>query len=147
MKVLIICLSICHQNTAKIAKAMAEVLQADLKKPSEVDVDGLADYDLIGFGSGIFFTKHHKTLLGLADKLPEMKSKKAFIFSTSGLNYRRFNRALRNKLKNKGFNIIGEFGSYGLDTWGPFKPIGGIRKGRPNEKDVERAREFARGLG
>ena len=146
MKTLIIYLSICHKNTEKIAKAMAEVLQADLKKPSEVDVDDLVDYDLIGFGSGIFFMKHHKSLLDLADKLSEVKNGKAFIFSTSGLNLKKFYKALQNKLENKGFDIIGEFGCYGWDTWGPFKSIGGIRKGRPNEKDVEGAIDFANGL-
>jgi flavodoxin len=147
MNTLIICISIHHGNTEKIAKAMAEVLNAEIIKPNEVDTNELSKYDLIGFGSGIYFGKHHKSLLNLADKLPIMKNKKAFIFSTSGMKqgglFNRFDRALKEKLIERGFNIIGNFSCLGFDTSGPFKFIGGIAKGRPNEKDLEKARNFA----
>ena len=33
---------------------------AEVKTPSEVDPNGLSDYDLVGFGSGISFGKHYK---------------------------------------------------------------------------------------
>lgn len=107
-------------------------------------------YDLIGFGSGIYYHKHHKSLLNLADKLPVVKNKKAFIFSTSGVKqggfFNRFDRPLKEKLLEKGFDIIGEFSCRGFDTVGPFKLVGGISKGRPNEKDFKKAENFARGL-
>ncbi|WP_305153276.1 hypothetical protein [uncultured Dubosiella sp.] len=35
--------------------------------------------------------------------------------------------------------MIGAFGCRGFDTFGPFKWIGGIAKGRPDQKDVENA--------
>ena len=54
MKTLIICVSIHHGNTEKIAKAMAEVLNAKLVKPNEVNINELAKYYSIGFGSGIY---------------------------------------------------------------------------------------------
>ena len=53
MKTLIICESVHHGNTKKIADAMAAVLNAEIKKPAEIDVGKLGEYDLIGFGSGI----------------------------------------------------------------------------------------------
>lgn len=50
------------------------------------------------------------------------------------------------KLSIKGFDIIGEFSCRGFDTVGPFKLIGGISKGRPNEKDLKQAKIFAKNL-
>jgi len=83
MKCLIIVYSYHHGNTEKIARAMAEVLSAPIKKPNEVDIKELKEYELIGFGSGIYSEKHHEEILNLVDKLPIENSKKAFIYSTS----------------------------------------------------------------
>lgn len=158
MKTLIIYISIHHKNTERIAKVMAEVLKAPLAKPREIDINSLAEYDLLGFGSGIYFGKHHKSLLKLVDKLPNLKGRKVFVFSTSGVsnvgnfihNIRHkvsnFHIPLREKLVKKGLVIVGEFTCKGFDTVGPFKLIGGISKGRPNEKDLEKARKFAKNL-
>lgn len=158
MKTLIIYISIHHKNTERIAKVMAEVLEAPLAKPREIDINSLAEYDLLGFGSGIYFGKHHKSLLNLIDKLPNLKGKKVFIFSTSGMsnagnfihNIRHrvshFHIPLKKKLLKKGFNIIGEFDCRGFEIVGPFKLIGGICKGRPNENDLENAKSFAKKL-
>ena len=49
-------------------------------------------------------------------------------------------------MAKKGFRIIGEFSCKGYDTFGPLKFIGGINKGKPDEKDLKRAREFAKTL-
>jgi len=147
MNALIICISIHHGNTKKIAKTIAEVLNARLIKPNEVNINELSEYDLIGFGSGIYFSKHHKSLLNVVDKLPKLDGKKVFIFSTSGMKqgglFNRFDRSLKEKLRERGFDIMGEFSCLGFDTSGPFKFIGGISKGRPNKKDLENARSFA----
>ncbi|MCK5177141.1 MAG: flavodoxin, partial [Candidatus Aenigmarchaeota archaeon] len=56
----IICISIHHGNTKKIAKAMAKVLDADILEPANIDILSLDKYELIGFGSGIYGWKHHK---------------------------------------------------------------------------------------
>jgi Flavodoxins len=76
MKTLIIYISIHHGNTEKVAKAMTEVLNAKLVKPYEVDTTTLSRYDLIGFGSGIYFGKHHENLLRFVDSLPMQENKK-----------------------------------------------------------------------
>lgn len=150
MKTLIICISVHHGNTEKIAEAMAEVLDAEVVKPNEVDVNKIQGYDLVGFGSGIYFGRHHKTLLEYVDKLPHL-AKKAFVFSTSGMRNGilqwtcrgDFNRAIKKRLLGRGFDIIGEFSVRGFDTFGPFKLVGGINKRRPDERDLEKARYFA----
>jgi len=157
-KVLIICKSVHHNNTKKIAEAMAEVLDAEIKKPSEVDIEEVGKYDLIGFGSGIYWGKHHPDIFKIVDQLIESSGNKAFLFSTSGTsnagnflhNIRHlvshFHVHLRRELKNRGIKIIGEFSCRGFDTAGPLKQIGGISKGRPNKEDLENAKDFARGI-
>jgi len=54
MKNLIVCISIHHGNTEKVAKEMAAILGAELVKPNDVDINTLSKYDLIGFGLGIY---------------------------------------------------------------------------------------------
>ena len=150
MKTLIIYNSIHQGNTEKVAEAMADVLEAKLVKPQDVDINAIAEYDLVGFGSGIYVGKHHKSILKLIDRMPFQKNKKSFIFSTSGMKeggiFNRFNQSLKEKLSEKGFSIVDEFSCRGYDTYGPFKIIGGISKGRPNKKDLEQARNFAQSL-
>ncbi len=144
MKFLVIYTSVHHGNTEKVARAIAEELNADLMEAGKAEVEKLAEYDVIGFGSGIYFLKHHKSLIDFVEKLPEL-NKKAFIFSTRGgtpvfINH----RVLKRKLRSKELKIIGEFSCKGYDTYGLLKLIGGINKGKPGEKEIERARKFAR---
>lgn len=151
MPALIIYYSQHHGNTEKIAHAMADVLRAKLVKSDEVDLDSISYYDLIGFGSGIYFGWPHKSLFELIDKLPDQKGKQAFVFTTSGMGkvwpYNLLAAPLKNKLMAKNFKIVGEFNCRGWDTYPiTIRPFGGINKGRPNEKDLEEARDFARDL-
>jgi len=150
MKTLIIYVSIHHCNTEKVAKVIANILGADLLQVQQVDVSMLDKYDLIGFGSGIYFGKHHRSLLDFVETLPTFKNKKAFIFSTSGLRkiavIHNFDKHLKEKLQRKGFHIIGEFSCRGYDTYRATKLVGGINRGRPNIRDLKQAEDFARGL-
>ena len=56
-----------HNNTQKIAEVIAKVLHAKIKIPEKVKPEVILEYTLIGFGSGIYGAKHHKSLLDLAD--------------------------------------------------------------------------------
>lgn len=150
MKALIIYISVHHGNTERVAKVMANILDADLLQMKQVDASMLEQYDLIGFGSGIYFGKHHKSLLDFVDMLPMLRNKKAFIFSTSGLRkiqfIHNFDKPLKEKLQRKDFDIIGEFSCRGLDTYRATKLVGGVNKGRPNAEDLKQAEDFASGL-
>jgi flavodoxin len=150
MKTLIIYISVHHGNTESVAKVMANILSADLLQVEQVDASMLEQYDLIGFGSGIYFGKYHESLLDFVDKLPMLRNKKAFIFSTSGLRkipfFHDFDKPLKEKLQRKGFDIIGEFSCRGLDTYRATKLVGGINKGRPNAQDLKQAEDFANSL-
>jgi flavodoxin len=146
VKSLIVYESIHHGNTEKIGKVIAEYLNADLIKTKDIDVNTLDDYDLIGFGSGVYYGKLHKNILDLIDKLPTLSNKKVFIFSTSGQGKVKYNNLIEQKLIEKGVEVIGSFACKGYDTFGPFKLIGGIAKGRPNDSDVQKAEKFAKKL-
>ena len=149
MKGLIVYVSVHHNNTEKIARIFANILEAEMKNPEQIDTNSLSTYDLIGFGSGIYFFKHHESLLEFAKRLPPLKNKKAFIFSTSGVTKIKFlvrHRPLKSILESKGFEVIGEFNCAGFDTMGPLRFIGGIKKGRPNIEDFKQAEAFAKKL-
>lgn len=140
MKTLIVYHSFHHGNTAKIAKVLADELNAKMVKTEDEETNNWDEYELIGFGSGIYNGKHHKSILHAVEKLPTVKGKKAFVFSTSGV-LRNYNKSLKEMLTTKGFQIVGDFVCKALDTYGPLKLIGGLNKGRPNEEDYQKARD------
>ena len=147
MKSLLILFSYHHNNTAKIANVFAKVLDAQIKTPQQINTEELQEYDLIGFGSGIYSEKHHTSLLDLADRLPQVTNKRAFIFSTSAIAEVAKNHSpLREKLQSKGYIIVDEFNCAGFNTNSFLKYFEGMNKGRPNAEDLKHAEEFAQNL-
>ena len=106
MKTLIVVYSYHHNNTWKVADAIAKVLDAQIQMPQHTNPQDLQAYSLIGFGAGIDSGKHYKPLLDFADTLPLEEGKKAFIFSTSGVSNPKYqtkiHTPLREKLQAKG---------------------------------------------
>jgi len=137
-------------NTEKVAKVFAKVLDAQIISPQQTNPDELKEYDLIGFGSGIYGEKHHKGLLDLADELPPVSNRKVFIFSTSAImgkdKVAEDHSLLRKILQSKGFIIVDEFSCKGYNTNSFLKYFGGMNKGRPNAVDLRHAEEFAQNL-
>ncbi len=150
MKSLLVLFSYHHKNTEKIAKVFAKVLDAQIKTPEQIDPNELKEYNLVGFGSGIYSDKHHKSLLDLADKIPQVTNRKAFIFSTSAMmgedKVAKDHSMLREKLQIKGYMIVDEFACKGFNTNSFLKYFGGMNKGRPNAEDLKHAEEFAQSL-
>jgi flavodoxin len=146
MKSLIICSSKSHGNTRRVADRMAEVLDAEVVTPESVDPATLPEYDLVGFGSGIYYMTVDARLRNLILHLPTVDHVRAFTFFTSGarevplLGYR---KPVRKWLQAKGFDVIGSFCCRGFDTVGPFGYFGGINRGRPDDYDLDRAAAFA----
>ncbi|ACX72800.1 flavodoxin [Methanocaldococcus vulcanius M7] len=147
MKYLVLYKSIHHKNTEKIAKAIAKELNADIHDIDKVNPDIIKNYDIVGFGSGIYFGKHHKSIFRFVDKIDKV-DKKAFIFSTAGFPFLKaiFHKELKNKLKNKGFEIIGDFSCKGYHTYSIFKLFGGLNKNHPNGYDIKKAKDFAKNI-
>ncbi len=150
MKSLVIVFSYHHGNTAKVAGAIAGILSAEIREPKQIRPEELEAYDLVGLGSGIYDEKHHTSLLDLADSLPPVKDKKAFVFSTCSLTdatqLAKQHSILRDKLLSKGYMVIGEFSCKGFNTNSFLRHFGGMNKGRPSAEDLRHAEEFARDL-
>ncbi len=150
MKSILVLFSYHHKNTEKIAKVFAQVLDAEIKTPRQIIPEEIQEYSLIGFGSGIYGEKHHRTLLELADRIPQVTDKKAFIFSTSAImgedKVAQDHLTLREKLESKGYAIVDEFACKGFNTNSFLKYVGGMNRGRPNAEDLKNAEEFALNL-
>jgi flavodoxin len=160
VKSLIVVHSYHHNNTQKVAQAIAKVLDAKVKSPQQTNPEEINQHDLVGFGAGIDSGKHYRELLDFVDALSQVTDKKAFIFSTCGapmkfmeLDKTEFAKyvaknhsSLREKLQSKGYMIVDEFSCAGFNTNSFNKLFGGINKGRPNAEDLKHAEEFAQNL-
>ena len=146
MNSLIVLVSYHHKNTEKVAQTIGKVIGAEIKSLEQADPNALTSFDLLGFGSGIYFGKPDKKLLEFVGKLPQATGKKAFVFSTSGRTGKaaaKFHQQIKEKLQSKGYELAGEFNCGGFDTYGLLKIGGGLNKGRPNEDDLKQAEAFA----
>lgn len=145
MKTAIIYYSKHHENTKKLLDAIAaehEVTLIDALQAQEFD---LTDYDLIGFASGIYYSKFHKSVLQFAEKnLPNNKS--VFFIYTYGGKKEGYTKAIEAAVSKKSAKVKGSFGCPGFNTFGPFKLVGGIAKGHPNNTDINDAVKFFDGL-
>jgi flavodoxin len=146
---LIVVKSMHHQNTARVAQAMAEVLQAKLVTPEELTPADAGAYDVLGIGSGIYFGRFHRSLRQWIADLPRVPATRAaFVFSTSGLPFLQplWHGPIRRRLSAKGYRVLGEFSCRGFDTVGPLWLIGGLNRRHPDLQDLARAADFSRGL-
>ncbi|MGZ4904749.1 MAG: flavodoxin family protein, partial [Halobacteriota archaeon] len=150
MKTLIVYTSVHHKNTEKVARVMAAELEADLVPAADAHPDSLRTYDLIGFGSSIFYGEMHKTLLKFVESLPAVTGKRAFVFSTCGIMWGlggpKKHTPLKQLLEDRGFSLVGDFSCLGWDTVGLLRHFGGVNTGRPSVRDLEKAQAFARRL-
>lgn len=146
MKILIIISSTHMGNTRKIAEAMAQDAPVTIAEIKNVSDYNLHDYDIVGFGSGIYFGKHDTKIMEFVNKACDEKAY-TFVFSTSGASaFKKNNKPLADLLKSKNKIVLGCFGCKGFDKFGPFKLVGGINKGHPNEKDCKEAQEFIKAV-
>ncbi|MCK1796244.1 flavodoxin family protein [Streptomyces sp. XM4193] len=150
MRTVIVCTSVSHGNTRKIAEAMAAELDARVVTAEEANADPalLAEADLVGFGSGVFYARLHPSLLDVAKALP-VGPGRTFVFATSGfpeLPPAPFFRPLVRLLESKGRTVQGRYSCRAFDTWAPLRLVGGVNKNRPNDDDLAEARTFARHL-
>lgn len=145
---LLVVASVHHGNTAAVAGALAEVLDATVAAPAEVSPERLADHRLVGFGSGVYYGRLHDDLMAAVRGLPDgaASGMPAFVFSTSGLPWlaKVWHAPLERLLARKGFDVVGSFACRGFDTWGPLWLTGGLNRKHPDDRDLARARDFAR---
>lgn len=108
-------------------------------------INDLSEYDCVGFASGIYYSKFQKKLPEYAENyMPE--GKQTFFIYTYGAEKKGYTKAIAEAVKKHNAKILGKFGCYGFNTFGPFKLIGGIAKGHPDKADIDNALSFYRGL-
>jgi ferredoxin len=121
---------------------MVQTLGCKLVNTDKALTMNLDDYETIGFGSGIYFGRHHPKLFEVTKQLNPGKQD-VFIFSSRGNPFLgKYHQPLKDALREKGKNIIGEFSVRGYDETGPWVIIGGGHRGKPDEKDLKKAIGF-----
>lgn len=145
MKTAIVYYSKHHGNTKKLLDAIAASEEVTLIDVTATEVTDLTSYDRIGFASGIYFSSMAKQILSYAsENLPENKD--VFYIYTHGAPVGGFLKGIREIAENKHCREIGKYDCLGFDTFGPFRLIGGIAKGHPDEKEIAGAVSFYRSL-
>ncbi len=144
-KAAIVYVSYHHQNTEKIVKAIAEEINADVFNLKENPTINLAEYELLGLASGIYYSDVDKTLYKFLEEQTVLPNT-IFAIITSGGNSEKNQKKFIKKLAAKGIECKAGFNCLGFDTFGPFKIVGGIAKGRPNQADIAAAKQFAKSL-
>lgn len=142
MKTAIIYYSKHHQNTKKLLDAICEKHnEVQLFNVTDNATVDLTEYDRIGFASGIYYSKFQKQLFQFAkDYLPD--NKQVFFVYTYGAKKQGYTKAITQAVQSHNPTILGEYGCFGFNTFGPFKLIGGIAKGHPDADDLSNVVKF-----
>ena len=141
-KVAIIYASIHHGNTEKVVTAMAQDMPVTLFKAEQAQNVDFSEYDSIGFASGIYAGRFHKSIYAFLKHHRHEFPKYAFAVCTSGMGKGRYAKKFAGYLQANGFTVLGEFECKGFDTFGPFKLFGGLGKGHPDDKELADGVEF-----
>ena len=129
MKTAIIYYSQHHGNTKKLLDAISDTdMSVTLINAAEkMEVD-LRDYDRIGLASGIYFSSFAKPLLSFVSiNLPAQKP--VFFIATCGSQRKNYFDEIRDITRRKDCTDLGCYLCAGYDTYGPFKLVGGLKKG------------------
>ncbi|MCI6378789.1 MAG: flavodoxin family protein [Clostridiales bacterium] len=133
-----------HGNTKKLVDAIAREYDVTAIDVAQNPCPDLTGYTLIGLASGIYYSKFHKSLLNIAETLP--RGKKVFLLYTYGAKKDTYTRAIREAAAKSYARVVGEYGCFGFDTFGPFRLIGGMAKGHPNQDELRGAVSFFEGI-
>lgn len=102
-------------------------------------------YDRIGLASGVYGSRPAKALMEYAkENLPA--GKPVFFVLTSSMCLESFFKPFGKLAEEKGCTVIGRYQCKGYDTFGPFKLVGGVAKGHPDQSEIDAAAEFYKGL-
>ncbi len=146
MKTLIIAESKHCGNTRKVAEAMASaVSETIITDTAHIGEYNLHDFDLVGFGSGIYMGNFDRRIIRLVESFCDEPAK-AFVFSTCGAGKIQYNQKLVSLLEDRNKTVIGSFCCKGLDKVFILRLTGGINKGCPTKEDLDRAGRFLKEL-
>ncbi|MCD7835197.1 MAG: flavodoxin family protein [Lachnospiraceae bacterium] len=139
MKAAIVYASVHHGNTKKLVDAIAEKYNVTLIDATKAKEQDMSSFDLIGFASGIYFYKYHQSVMNFASiNMPQEKD--TFLICTYGGSDG--HASMEKILKEKNCRIVGKYACKGYDTYGPFKLVGGLKKGHPTDDEIAGAVSF-----
>ena len=141
-KTALIYVSVHHKNTEKLVTEACRGQPIDLFNISHTETINLSQYTCIGFASGIYMGKFHKSLFQFLKNRRQELPQKAFVMCTSGVGKGRYAHKFSQYLTGQGFTVLGGFECKGFDTFGPFKLFGGFAKGHPDGCDIANGTAF-----
>ena len=145
MKTLIIYESKHHGNTKKVCDRIQSELGAELVEAGSVNENfNWEGYDLIGFASGIAYSRFYDGVVRVAQMVP--KGMKVFFIYTCAKNEKDFSAGIRKIVSERGADCLGSYGCRGYNTYGPLKLIGGMNKSNPSEDELKGAVDFVKNL-
>ena len=156
-------------NTEKVAISMKDGLtehDVDMIAVKDVAPETLNSYDIVFLGSGVYASRIDKSVLTLVKKaVPDLPSKLVYFCTHASLKlYQEPFKRINNIAKEHNCEIIGKFDCVGENLGIPFETQLGMlekltedqkekaikdmekMKGRPNELDLENAKNFATSL-
>lgn len=131
-------------NTRRVAEAIGTELEAPVVAAAAANPAMLAEFDLVGLGSGVYLGRLHRELHELARGMVARPGQRVFVFSTSGTCCGNYHDSLRRELAGRDATVVAEFTCPGSDSYR--FPGTTLNPGRPDEADIAAARRFARGL-
>ena len=141
MKTVICYYSRHHGNTRKVLEAMAREGEID---PIDATVWQTVSV-IVCFSSGVSSGNFLRRVVPTARQdVPH--GKPVFFVCTYGGGMGQSTRELKELAGERGCAVLGTFGCKGYDTFGPFKLVGGLAHGRPDEGDPDRARGLFRDI-
>lgn len=147
MRTLIIYCSEYKHNTEKLAQVYAREIDCVVRNIRDIADVNPEEYDLIGFGSGVYQERLSPKLTNLVHQL-DLKGKNTFVFSTSGIGMKFYNHSLIRILLKKGAIVKGSFACKGsfiardFTNHRIFNLLEVLTKGHPNARDDNKAKRF-----
>ncbi len=131
-------------NTHVIVDIIASILNADVLPVENAASDHFKGRTLVGFGSGIYWTRIDRKIYETTPFLP--KRCNVFMFITSGFGFsfmlRLYWYLIQKRFNHLGLLLIGKWDCRGYDQH-PISKWMSISKGRPNKTDMKSAEQFA----
>lgn len=110
--VLIVAHSVFHGNTLRMGYIMAKTLNCAIATPSDLQGYDISQYDVIGLGSGVYYTDPHPDLVSIAERI--VPPQQVFLFASCGnpwfgdksrIDY---HRKLRKLFTERQVEVVGE---------------------------------------
>lgn len=139
-------------STRKIAESIGKELtlydwEVDFKNIKYNKIENIKDYDLLGFGTPVYYYRLPIFVKDYLQSLPVLNNKPVFSFITYGSYFFSVPNEMNNILKEKNIVNLGFFAARGADKYLGYLKRGVLfSDGHPNKREHTQAKNFARTL-